>query len=347
MYVKNASDKMGPKFPEASPPPRNLKANRQQSQVPIIPKVSPAAPSPPEISPSQDSLEGHGLLPAPIGPSSGLAQAALRLESLLDGLLHPQKGCPWDREQTISDLSECFLEECFELREAILTDNEPGMREEAGDVAFLLAFLARLAKARWDWGLAEILDETVDKLVYRHPHVFAPDQSSESGHKAEDSEAVLKQWHALKRKKKPQEGLLASVPLALPALARCHRLGSKAGRAGFDFPDIASVRAKLDEEIGELDRELSLGDIKNPQRQRRLMEELGDVLCAVANLSRHLGFSAEKALDASNTRFVKRFSYIEKKLKEMGLTPEEAGMGLLERLWQEAKMPDRNNGQVE
>jgi uncharacterized protein YabN with tetrapyrrole methylase and pyrophosphatase domain len=152
----------------------------------------------------------------------------------------------------------------------------------------------------------------------------------------EDSSAVLKQWHTLKRQKKDQP-VLAAVPLAMPALARCHRLGAKAARVGFDWAEVGQVRAALERELAELDEEIALGDFKDPQRQKRLLHELGDVLMATANLARHLGFSGEKALNEANHRFVTRFNHMEKRLAERNLKPEEVSLEELERLWQEAK----------
>jgi MazG family protein len=253
-----------------------------------------------------------------------------RLESLIASLLDPERGCPWDREQTVDSLTEDFLEECFELREAIALGQAEGVLEEGGDVAFLLAFMARLAEKKWSFGFKEMLDGAVDKMVRRHPHVF-----DEAARRLSDSEGVLKQWHQIKREKKAS--LLGSVPVAMPALARCHRLSSKAARAGFDWPDPAEVRKAVDLELAELDVEIALGDFKDPKRRERLRHELGDALMALANLARHLGFSAEKALCEANGRFVDRFNLVEGELAEKNLKPEDVGLAELERLWAKAK----------
>jgi MazG family protein len=278
-------------------------------------------------------------LPPP-GPSPDAFSALARLDKLLDGLLDPVLGCPWDRRQTTKSLTEDFLEEVYELRQALLEDGPADVLEESGDVAFLLVFLARLTKRSWNFGLAEMLDAAVDKMLRRHPHVFG---DAEIG---DDMDAFFKLWHRLKRAAKPKEGTLASVPKALPALTRCHRLAQKAGRAGFDFPSAGEARRTLDRELVELDAELAkLGNLDSfdkktepdPSILARIEHELGDALASTVNLARMLGISAEKTLDAYNRRFVTRFGSMEAALAERGLKPEEAEPELLETLWRQAK----------
>lgn len=226
-----------------------------------------------------------------------------------------------------------MLEETYELIEGLKAENPDDIREEAGDVLFQTVFIGRLALARWGFGLTEIIDQVRAKMVSRHPHVFG------DGAQLEDAQAVLDQWQAIKRRDKKHERLLASVPLALPALQRAHRLNDRAGRAGFDWPEAASVRLKVDEELKELDELLPGYDKKTvaADRKARAKEEMGDVLLALANLSRHLGFSAEEALSDANARFVKRFNFIEDSLAKENLRPEDVDQTRLEELWQQAK----------
>jgi uncharacterized protein YabN with tetrapyrrole methylase and pyrophosphatase domain len=330
-----------------------------------------------------------------------LGSAVRRISLLLDGLLDPVGGCPWDLKQTVRTVSEDFLEEVYELREALLEGDPKKIREEAGDLGFLLFFLGRLAAKdpELGFGLKDMLDAAVDKMVYRHPHVFraalkdavspvaasaasvpadpastpeaaappspsgsganasaaatsggndpaavpsganasAAAPSGESGPPPSNPEEVLVQWHALKRAERKSRGLLASVPAALPALARCHRLGAKASRAGFDWEGPGQVRVKLDEEIGELDRELGSDDRESPARAARIGEELGDCLAALANLARHLGLSAEKALQDHNRRFARRVGWMEERLAEEGRAMEACSAEELDGLWREAK----------
>lgn len=265
---------------------------------------------------------------------ANLGQALIELDEVVRRLLDPEKGCPWDIKQTFQSITGNVLEETYELIEALKTENPDDIREEAGDVLFQAVFIGRLAQGRWGFGLAEIIDQVRAKMVSRHPHVFG------EGRQLDDAQAVLDQWQAIKRRDKKHERLLGSVPLALPALQRAHRLNDRAGRAGFDWPNAASVRQKVNEELKELDEVLPPDYDKKtvtPEIKARAKEEMGDVLLALANLARHLGFSAEDALSEANTRFVKRFNYMEDALATENLRPEDVGQSRLEELWQEAK----------
>ncbi len=260
-------------------------------------------------------------------------QALVELDDVVARLLDPQKGCPWDIKQTLTSITGNVLEETYELLEALREENADDIREEAGDVLFQVVFIGRLLQARFGFGLPEIIDQVRAKMVARHPHVFG------DGEKLADAQAVLDQWQTIKRRDKKHERLLASVPRALPALQRAHRLNDRAGRAGFDWPDWLPVRDKVTEELKELDEVLPGYEKKtaSPEQKARAREEMGDVLLALANLSRHLGFSAEEALTEANTRFINRFSYIEDKLAQENLKPENVDLARLEALWQEAK----------
>ena len=262
-----------------------------------------------------------------------LGEALVRLDEVVARLLDPETGCPWDIKQTFGSITGNILEETYELMEALKAENPDDIREEAGDVLFQTVFVGRLALARWGFGLTEIIDRVRAKMVLRHPHVFG------DGAPLEDAQAVLDQGQAIKRKDKKHERLLASVPLALPALQRAHRLNDRAGRAGFDWPEAGAVRAKVDEEMKELDELLPGYDKKTvvPERKERVKQEMGDVLLALANLSRHLGFSAEDALSEANARFAARFNHIEDSLAREGLKPEDVSVDRLEELWQSAK----------
>ncbi|MDR1297767.1 MAG: nucleoside triphosphate pyrophosphohydrolase [Deltaproteobacteria bacterium] len=286
----------------------------------------------------------------PEGPSIGPARALVRLEAMLDGLLDPVFGCPWDKKQTTRTVTEDFLEEVYELRQALNENDGPHVMEEAGDVAFLLVFLGRLTQKEHGFGISEILDAAVDKMLARHPHVFGDDPA------IRDMDTFLKKWHALKRAARPSGGVLDTVPPDLPALTRCHRLAQKASRSGFDFSSAAQVRETLDKELAELDHEIAglaglaadnSGGVKGGEGsgeaaaeellKGRLAHEIGDVLATVVNLARKNGLSAEKCLDAYNRRFLDRFRHMEARLAEKGSRPEDVGMEELDRLWADAK----------
>ena len=255
------------------------------------------------------------------------------LDRVVARLLDPEGGCPWDLKQTLKSITGNILEETYELLAALRAETEGDIREEAGDYLFQAVFIGRLARARWDWGLTEIIDQVRAKMVARHPHVFG------QGAQLADAQAVLDQWQAIKRRDKKHERLLASVPESLPALQRAHRLNDRAARAGFDWPGPAQVRLKVTEELAELDEHLPGYDRNSaaPERRDRLKAEMGDVLLALANLARHLGFSAEDALSAANDRFVSRFGYLEESLAREGQRPEDVGPERLNALWEEAK----------
>ena len=208
--------------------------------------------------------------------------------------------------------------------------------EEAGDLTFLMFFLGRLlARSGFSFGSREILDAAVDKMVGRHPHVFK--KGVEDGGPSTPEEVLVK-WHALKRIEKKNEGLLESVPLDLPALARCARLGAKAGKAGFDWPDAAAVREKVSEELRELDEEIREEGVRDdPERLQRAGEELGDLLASVASLARHLGLSPEKCLQEHNSRFAERVGRMEKALSLKGKRFEDASPAELDELWRNSK----------
>jgi MazG family protein len=259
--------------------------------------------------------------------------ALAELDEVTARLLDPETGCPWDLKQTPASITGHILEETYELLEALKAENPDDIREEAGDLLFQVVFIGRLAQPRWGWGLAEVIDQVRAKMIARHPHVFG------DGPKMADAKAVLDQWQTIKRRDKKHDRLLASVPLALPALQRAHRLNDRAGRAGFDWPDAPAVRRKVDEELAEMDEHLALYDPQtaDPARKTRLKAEMGDVLLALANLARHLGFSAEDALSEANARFISRFNYIEDALAAGGQRPEDVPPATLEELWQQAK----------
>ncbi|MDR0882894.1 MAG: nucleoside triphosphate pyrophosphohydrolase [Candidatus Adiutrix sp.] len=272
-------------------------------------------------------------------PKAG--QALAELDEVVARLLDPVTGCPWDIKQTFGSITGNVLEETYELLEALKEENADDIREEAGDVLFQVVFIGRLAqRAGWDFSLAEIINQVRAKMVARHPHIFG------DGRPLADAQAVLDQWQAIKRQDPKHARLLASVPQALPALQRAHRLSDRAGRAGFDWPDAGAVRLKVNEELAELD-EIFPGsgsgyaeyDKKTaaPEIKQRAKEEMGDVLLALANLARHLGFSAEEALREANDRFVRRFNHLEDRLAADGLKPENVSADRLEELWQEAK----------
>ncbi|MDQ1309835.1 MAG: nucleoside triphosphate diphosphatase [Pseudomonadota bacterium] len=251
-----------------------------------------------------------------------------RLRKIMVALRDPERGCPWDREQTWASIAPHTLEEAFELADAIEQGEAAKVRDELGDLLFQVVFQARIAEEQGLFGFDEVAAAISDKLERRHPHVFgaatvrtaAEQTAAWEVHKAAEREAA-----GLGR------GVLDGVALGLPALTRAAKLGRRAAGVGFDWVAAADVVAKLDEELDELRRALAAHD------DAQASEELGDLLFTIAQLGRHLGADAEASLRAANAKFERRFRHIEAALAARGRTPQQASMADLETLWAQAK----------
>lgn len=252
-----------------------------------------------------------------------------RLIEIMAALRDPVSGCPWDLEQDFRSVAPYTLEEAYEVADAIERGDLNGLEEELGDLLLQVVFHARMASERGAFDFDDVARGICDKLVRRHPHVFG-------GETIGSAAAQTVAWEQHKARERAghgrSTGLLDDVPMALPALARALKLGRRAARAGFDWPDAAGVRRKLDEELDELDAAVGGGS-----PPKAVEAELGDVLLAVANYARHLGLDPETALRRSNDRFVKRFQHLEQRLAESGLSGEAAGPERLDGWWEEAK----------
>jgi MazG family protein len=229
-------------------------------------------------------------------------EAYVRLVEIMRRLLAAD-GCPWDREQTPATLRRYVLEEACEVIDAIDGGDWVSLREELGDLLLQVVFLGELMRAEGRFGPDDVVAAIAEKLVRRHPHVFADVEVSGSGE-------VLKNWERIKASEKKDRALLDSVPRSLPALMRAQRIGEKVQRVGFDWPDARGSRAKVAEEIGELDRAMNEGNAA------RTEEELGDVFFALVNLARHLDVDAEGALRKTIEKFTGRFAHVEARVKE-------------------------------
>ena len=259
-----------------------------------------------------------------VHPDDPRLRAMARLLDVIARLRAPD-GCPWDREQTPATMAPHLLEEAFEAADAIRGGDESETREELGDVLMNVLMIAQMRSEVGSFDAGDVADAIADKLVRRHPHVFGDA-------KATDAREVLGRWEELKRAERRAgnraSGALAGVPAALPALLRAFRVGEKAARVGFDWPDRSGPRAKLDEEIGELDEAIAGGD------PARIESELGDVLFSLCNLARHLGVEPETALRGTIDRFSARFGRIE---AEFGERLAEVGLAELDAAWNRAK----------
>ena len=260
----------------------------------------------------------------------------LRLVEIVRRLRAPG-GCPWDRKQTLRSLAPYVLEESWELVEALEKEDLEKIREEVGDLLMVTLMICQVAADEGKFDLEAAAKDIADKLVRRHPHVFGDARVSGAGE-------VLERWEEIKKKEKeakPQgdQSALSGVPRAMPALLRALRMGEKASRLGFDWPDAASSMDKIREETAEVEEELRKGEKPGSER---LFQEIGDLLFAVANAGRLLGVNPEMALRATLDRFETRFRRME---KDLGKPMKEASFQELDRAWNQAKEAVRREGE--
>lgn len=251
-----------------------------------------------------------------------------RLLEIMARLRAPERGCPWDREQDFRSIVPHTIEEAYEVADAIERDDMPSLRDELGDLLFQVVFHAELAKERRAFEFGDVVEAICAKLVRRHPHVFGDAVVA-------DAADQTRAWERFKRAEREAAGTdggaLAGIPMALPALTRARKLGARAAQHGFDWPDASGPRAKIDEELVELDRASADGDAA------RREAELGDLLFSVVNLARHLGIDAELALRRANDRFARRYRHLEQALASRGQPAETVSAELLDSLWRAAK----------
>lgn len=246
-------------------------------------------------------------------------------------LRDPERGCPWDLAQTFATIAPYTLEEAFEVADAVERGDLEALREELGDLLFQVVFHARLAEEQGAFTFADVARGLADKMRRRHPHVFGAGEVA-------DAAAQTAAWetHKARERADRQQGALDGVPLGLPALARAQKLGRRAARVGFDWPDADAVREKICEETRELEDAIA-GRDRAPEA---VDEEFGDLLFTMVNLARHLDVDAEGALRRASLKFERRFRDVEARLAASGRTPEQAGPAELERLWSQAKESD-------
>jgi MazG family protein len=263
---------------------------------------------------------------------SNAAQDFARLVEIVATLRGPG-GCPWDREQTVDSLKPFVLEEAYEVVEAIDRHDHAELCEELGDFVFEAVFVAELESEGGHFRIADSLKAVSDKLVRRHPHVFAVD-----GARLESAGEVRAQWEEIKRQERGGQSrpktLLSGISPSLPALLRAFHIGTRAASVGFDWARTEDVMSKIDEEVNEL-REVV--DSTGPTDPDRAEEEMGDLLFAIANLARKLGIEPETALRKANDKFTRRFGEMERAVADAGRTMREMSLDELEQEWQRVK----------
>ena len=263
-----------------------------------------------------------------------------RLHSIMTRLRDPEKGCPWDREQTLSTLKPCVLEETYELLAAMdRPEDKSNYIEELGDVLLQVMFQCVMAEQEGRFTFDDVANAISDKLVHRHPHVFGTVE-------AKDSATVLRNWEQIKQqehRKESRHSALDGVPATLPGLLKAQRTQEKAARVGFDWKDANGPMEKIREEIGELEAEVAAagggsGPIP-PGRQERVKDELGDVLFSVCNLARKLGVDSESAVAGTTAKFSERFRFVEAAARAAGRSLKDMTLAEMDALWENAKSP--------
>ncbi|QLC24170.1 nucleoside triphosphate pyrophosphohydrolase [Parasphingopyxis algicola] len=255
----------------------------------------------------------------PSRPDDHLGDRISRLATIMERLRDPKTGCPWDVEQDFTSIAPYTIEEAYEVADAIERDDMAALKDELGDLQLQVVFHARMAEEAGHFALSDVLDGISDKMIRRHPHVFGPEA---------DNGDAGPGWEAIKEAERAEKGghsTLDGVATALPALLRAEKLQKRAARAGFDWPDATGPRAKIEEEISE---------VECAKNDTQRTEEIGDLLFAVVNWARHLKIDPEAALRAANAKFERRFRTMEERAGAgfSGLSLDE-----MERLWAAAK----------
>ena len=267
-------------------------------------------------------------LPSPPAPKINPEAEIARLLAIMATLRDPKTGCPWDQVQTWATIAPYTIEEAYEVGDAIACHDLDALPDELGDLLFQVVYHARLAEEAGLFTFADVAQKIADKMVRRHPHVFAPAALPGPG------------WDGHKRAERAarrQTGTLAGVAPGLPALSHALKLTARAARVGFDWPNADAVLDKLQEEIAELQAELPAAD------PARLADEMGDLLFVVANLARKLGLDPEACLHQASAKFTRRFNGVEAALARDGLTPADASLASMEAHWVAVKRHEQAN----
>jgi nucleoside triphosphate diphosphatase len=258
-----------------------------------------------------------------------------RLIEIMAALRTPGTGCPWDLEQDFASIAPYTIEEAYEVADAIARGDRGDLRDELGDLLLQVVFHARMAEEDGSFDFGGVVEAIATKLIRRHPHVFGEARDL-------SPEAVKGLWNQIKAEEKAERGprdgeagVLAGVPIGLPALTRALKLQAKAGQVGFDWNDPLAVLAKIREEADEIEAEIARGD------RADAAAEVGDLLFAVVNLARHLDADPESALRGTNGKFERRFASIEQALAARGSSPKDSTLAEMDALWNEAKAAEK------
>ncbi len=257
-------------------------------------------------------------------------QEIQKLLQIMVDLRNPDHGCPWDIKQNFGSIAAYTVEEAYEVADAIERKDMADLKNELGDLLFQVVFHAQMASEQGQFDFVDVVNEINDKLVRRHPHVFGDDKTS-------DEAKLYKDWEKHKKKERAekstqQSSYLDGIAGTMPALRWSEKLQKRAAHHGFDWDDIMPVFDKINEEIGELKAEIA-----QQGNQERIIDEMGDILFACVNLSRHLGVNPEQALRDSNRKFISRFSIVEQLLQRDAKVMQACSIAELEDYWKQAK----------
>lgn len=252
-----------------------------------------------------------------------------KIGELLDTFSQVRKNCPWDQKQTMETLKTLTVEECYELIDAVNNGDYNGIKEELGDLLMHILFYAEIAEEEKRFGIGDVAESINTKLIRRHPHIFG-------NFVAENADDVAKNWEQIKIEEKKnngkeKQGVLSGVPSSLPPMVKAFRIQSKAAGAGFDWKRKEDIWEKLYEEITEAIMASDKNDYGNME------EEIGDILFSIVNISRAYGIDPDNALEKSNRKFIGRFGYVEKSLKERGINFKDSTLEEMDGFWNEAK----------
>jgi len=248
---------------------------------------------------------------------------------LLDIMDELREKCPWDREQTNETLRKLTIEEVYELGDAVLENNVQEIKKELGDILLHIVFYAKIGEEQGSFDIGDVINHLIDKLIYRHPHVFGTTEVS-------NSEQVIRNWENLKLTEKGRnKRVLEGVPMALPALVKANRIQEKVRGVGFDWEYKEQVWDKVKEELGELETEIKAG------RKKEMEHEFGDLIFSIVNAARLYGIDPESALERTNQKFIRRFNYLEEKTLLKGKSLQEMTLEEMDVYWNEAKKLDK------
>lgn len=260
---------------------------------------------------------------------------------LLDVMDELRAGCPWDRKQTFQSLRENTIEECYELTSAIVSQDMKEISKELGDVLLHIVFYAKMADEQQEFDIADVCNRLCDKLIFRHPHVYGVETSMKYGNlnipdaKDMTPEEVTHLWEKIKTKEKDgNKTLLSGVPDSLPTLVKAYRIQEKVANVGFDWEKREDVWDKVKEEVFELEAELREQGTENREQAEG---ELGDLLFALINMARLYKIKPDNALERTNKKFIRRFTYVETEAKKQGKALTDMTLNEMEKLWVEAK----------